>query len=131
MQNAPHPGDCDLIKAAVASAQDLIGLQDALSNIHVARKINNYIIEIINATRTNNNIALGASPRASFCLFRAAQAWAMYNGRDYMRPDDVIKMAHPVLEHRLVLKQEAKIKKITPGLIVSEAVGSVKVPVGG
>lgn len=115
--------------AAVASEHDLIELQSALSGIHAAQKINDYIIEIINATRNNADVGLGASPRASFCLFRAAQAWAMYNGRDYVCPDDVIKMAPPVLEHRIVLKQEAKIKKITPESIVNSAVRSVKVPI--
>ena len=115
--------------AAVADGHDLIELQDALSGIHAAQKIKDYIIAVINATRKNVNVALGASPRASFYLFRAAQAWAMYNGRDFVCPDDVIKMAQPVLEHRLVLKPEAKMKKITPGEIVGSAVGSVEVPI--
>ncbi|MCL2099880.1 MAG: MoxR family ATPase [Oscillospiraceae bacterium] len=114
---------------AVADADDLIKLQSELSGIYTDKKINDYIISIINNTRINTDIMLGASPRASFCLFRAAQAWAMYSGRDYVIPDDVIKMAHPVLEHRLVLKQEAKMKKITTETVVRTAVENVKVPV--
>jgi MoxR-like ATPase len=114
---------------AVASEHDLIELQNALSGIYVDKKINDYIISIINATRNNKDIALGASPRASFCLYKAAQAWAMYNGFDYVRPDDVIKMTPFILEHRLVLKQEARMRKITPEAILSSAVSSVKIPV--
>jgi MoxR-like ATPase len=117
------------LMAAVAGDLDLIELQDGMSGIHADKKINAYIISIIDNTRKNDNIILGASPRASFCLFRAAQAWAMYSGRDYVCPDDVIKMAHPVLEHRLVLKQDAKMKKITPESIVKSAVESVKIPI--
>ena len=112
----------------VATEADLIALQNSLSEIYVDKKVNGYIIDIINDTRKNENVMLGASPRASFCLYRAAQAWAMYSGRDHVRPDDVIKMAPPVLEHRIVMKQEAKMKKITPAMVVKSAVGNVKVP---
>ena len=114
---------------SVAGDSDLIGLQESMRGIYVDKKINDYIINIVANTRKHDSVVLGASPRASFCLYRAAQAWAMYNGRDYINPDDVIKMAPHVLEHRLVLKPDAKIKKITPELVVNSAVGSVKVPV--
>jgi len=114
---------------AVATDSDLIDLQDSVSDIYADKKINDYIINIITNTRQHESVVLGASPRASFCLFRAAQAWAMYSGRDYICPDDVIKMAPHVLEHRLVLKPDAKIKKVTPESIVKSAVGSVKIPI--
>jgi MoxR-like ATPase len=114
---------------SVASDFDLIELQESVSKIYVDKKINDYIINIVANTRKHESVILGASPRASFCLYRAAQAWAMYEGRDYVNPDDVIKMAPHVLEHRLVLKPDAKIKKITPELVVKSAVGSVKIPV--
>ena len=113
----------------VASADDLIYLQDALKEIYADKKIKDYIIDIISETRISENLLLGASPRASFDLFKASQAWAMYSGRDYVRPDDVIKMAGPVLEHRLVLKQEARTKKIRPEAIVQQAINNTKVPV--
>lgn len=122
-QNRP----IDII-SEVATDRDLIELQESVNKIHVDKKINDYIINIVTNTRKNENVILGASPRASFCLFRAAQAWAMYNGRDYVRPDDVIKMAIPVLEHRLALKPEAKIRKATAETVVRTAVGSVKIP---
>ena len=114
---------------AVADENDLIELQAGLSDVYVDKKINDYIINIINHTRENNSVLLGASPRASFCLFRAAQAWAVYSERDYVCPDDVIKMAPSILEHRLILKQEAKMKKITPEAVVRSAIGSVRVPI--
>lgn len=114
---------------AVASDLDLLRLQEEVSKIYVDKKIKDYIIKIITNTRENENVVLGGSPRASFCLFRAAQAWAMYNQRDYVCPDDVIKMAVPVIEHRIVLKQEAKFKRITAESIVKEAVKKVKPPI--
>lgn len=114
---------------SVATADDLLKLQNAANGIYSDKKINDYIIGIINSTRKNENVVLGASPRASYCLFKAAQAWAMYNGRDFVCPDDVIKMAGPVLEHRLVLKQEAKTKKITTGSVIRSAVENIKIPV--
>jgi len=115
--------------SAVASDADLIGLQDSLSGIHADKKISDYIISIVTHIRQNASVALGTSPRASFCLFRAAQAWAMYSGRDYACPDDVIKMAPHILEHRLVLRQDARMKKITPESVVESAINSAKVPV--
>jgi len=114
---------------AVADDVDLTELQDELSGIHVDKKINDYIISIVTHIRQNDSVALGTSPRASFCLFRAAQSWAMYSGRDYVCPDDVIKMAPHILEHRIVLRKDTKMKKITPASVVKSAIDSVKVPV--
>lgn len=123
--NGSRPADS---LSSVASGEDLLGLQQSTCKIFVDKKINDYIVEISTCTRVNKNILLGASPRASFCLYRAAQAWALYNGRDFVIPDDVIKIAGPVLEHRIVLTPEAKHKRITAKSAVKEAVESVKVP---
>lgn len=112
----------------VASAQELIMLQESVGKIFVDKKINDYIIEIITNTRRDKNIILGASPRASLCLYKAAQAWAMYNQREYVCPDDVIKMSVHVLSHRLILNPEAKFKKITAGSVIRESVEKVRVP---
>lgn len=73
---------------------------------------------------------LGCSPRASLSLFRASQAAALYDGRDYVLPEDIRDLAVPVLSHRLVLKQEAKIKRITNESIILDIVERQRIPVG-
>ena len=112
----------------VADSKSLIEAQELVTKIHVDEKINKYIVAVVRATRTSEDIALGGSPRASLCLYRAAQAWALYSRRDFVMPDDVIKMAVPVMEHRLVLKQEARLKRLTSKDAVEAAVKSVRAP---
>ena len=113
---------------SVADAAQLEAVQKEVCQVYVDSKINEYVVAITGQTRRNMNLTLGASPRASLCLHRAAQAWAYYNERDYVMPDDVIKMAVPVLEHRLVLKQEARLRKITPTAVIKDTLKNVRVP---
>ncbi|MDR2182825.1 MAG: MoxR family ATPase [Clostridiales bacterium] len=112
----------------VADSSGLIEAQELVTKIHVDEKINKYIVAIVRATRQSEDVALGGSPRASLCLYRAAQAWALYSRRDFVIPDDVIKMAVPVMEHRLVLKQEARLKRLTSKDVVDTAVKAVRAP---
>jgi len=113
----------------VACSQDIINYQESIKNVHVDGSLSSYIVEIVSSTRRHPDVLLGASPRGSLALFRASQAWAFYNKRDYVIPDDIKKMVLPVLSHRVILKQEAKLKKITPVDILSSIVESIKVPV--
>jgi len=113
----------------VASGDDIISIQEELKNVYVDKTLNNYIVDIVGYTRRNNDIELGSSPRGSLALFRASQAWAFYNGRNYVIPEDVKMMVVPVLSHRIVLKQEAKLKKITSSDILESIVEKIKVPV--
>ena len=112
----------------VADSKSLMEAQELVTKIHVDEKVNKYIVGIVRSTRESPDIALGGSPRATLCLYRAAQAWALYNRRDFVMPDDVIKMAVPVMEHRLVLKQEARLKRLTSKDVVETAVKSVRAP---
>ena len=112
----------------VADASALIQAQKQASLIHVDEKINKYIVSIVRATRQDPEVALGGSPRASLCLYKAGQAWALYNQRDYVEPDEIKKMATPILEHRLVLKQEAKLKGLDPKDIVEATIKAIKAP---
>ncbi|MCL2362323.1 MAG: MoxR family ATPase [Defluviitaleaceae bacterium] len=106
----------------VAEGADIIAIQNLAEQIHVDASINKFIVTISRFTREQPDVQLGASPRASLCLFKAAQAWALYNGRDYAIPDDVIQMAPHVLEHRILMKQEATIKRIRATDIIDKAV---------
>jgi len=112
----------------VADADYILKLQEVVREIHVDSSLNQYIVEISDATRKNPDILLGASPRASLALYRASQAWAFYNGRDYVIPDDIKRMVIPVLAHRLILKQEAKLKKITAEQILTSIMSNINVP---
>jgi len=111
---------------SVANTQQLMEAQEAVTKITVSDEINQYIVNIVRATRENVDIALGGSPRASLCLYKASQAWAMYNRRDFVIPDDVLKMAMPVLEHRLVMKQEARLRRIGAKQAVEGILKTVK-----
>jgi len=113
----------------VADGNYILELQKLIREIHVDESLNRYIVDIVGATRKHPDVILGASPRGSLNLYRTSQAWAFYNGRNYVLPDDIKKMIVPVLSHRMFLKQEAKLKKITAESILRDIVKSVKVPV--
>ena len=108
--------------APVAECEDIINIQELVELIHADREINEFIVTIARATRESTDVQLGASPRASLCLYKAAQAWALYNERDYVIPDDVIQMAWHVLSHRILMKQEAIIKKVTVDDVIDKAI---------
>lgn len=112
----------------VADGGQISDLRKQVREVHVDRAIGEYIVEIVQQTRRHEHVALGCSPRASLYLMRASQALALYNGRDYVTPDDVKSLAVPVLAHRMVLKQEAKIRKTTSESILSDLVRNIRVP---
>jgi MoxR-like ATPase len=121
-----HPID-DL--SAVASAAELVACQDAVRNVMVDIKVRRYILELVHATRRHEDIALGGSPRASIALFRTAQAVAAVEGRAFVLPDDVKRMAPAVLAHRLILKPESRLRRVTVDSVLSEILMDVSVPV--
>ena len=87
------------------------------------------ITEIVHASREHEDISLGGSPRASLAMFRTAQALAAVRERDYVEPDDVKRVAAPVLVHRLILRPESRLRKVTAAEVVDEILGEVPVPV--
>jgi len=113
----------------VASSSDVTALQEEIKNVYVEKSLSGYIVEIVGQTRKHPDVTLGSSPRGSLSLFRASQAWAFYNERNYVLPDDIKKMVIPVLSHRIILKQEAKLKKIFPEDILNSIAGKINVPV--
>lgn len=115
--------------APVAKAEEVIAAQEAIRDIHVDDKVRNYILQIVHASREHEDVLLGASPRASIALFRTAQALAAIGGRDFAIPDDIKRMAQPVLAHRIILKPESRLRKRTPSALVHEIVQDVAVPV--
>jgi MoxR-like ATPase len=91
----------------VLTPDEVLCLQDESRKIHLDEAIVDYLIHIVNRTRQHPEIALGISPRGTAALFRAAQGFAMVDGRAYVLPDDIKKLVHPVFEHRLVMARPA------------------------
>ena len=114
----------------VATMQDIFELQKAVSSIHIEPKITDYIVRIIQATRNlPGDIKLGASPRASLALMRTSRALAVLDKRDYVIPDDVKKLALPVLRHRIVLQPRSIVRGLTQNDIVKHILKQAAVPV--
>ncbi len=113
---------------AVASAADLARVRDDVDATTVSEGVMAYISAIVRQTRTLPSVSLGASPRAAVHLLAASRANARLEGRDFVTPDDVVRMAAPVLRHRLILRPEAELERYSPDDAVSTAVGSVAVP---
>jgi MoxR-like ATPase len=114
---------------SVVTADELLACQAAVRTVHVDDKVRRYITEIVHASREHEDISLGGSPRASLAMFRTAQALAAVRERDYVEPDDVKRVAAPVLLHRLILRPESRLRKVTAAEVVDEILGEVPVPV--
>jgi MoxR-like ATPase len=123
-----HPID-DL--SPVVSAADWVACQDAVRDIHVDDKVKRYLLEIVHGTRMHDDIQLGGSPRASIALFRTAQAMAAVQGRSFVIPDDVKKMVQAVMAHRVILRPESRLRKVTTAALLHEIVSDVRVPMVG
>jgi MoxR-like ATPase len=112
----------------VVSAAELVACQQAVREVEVHDKVRQYLMQIIHDTRENEDLALGASPRASIALFRACQAMAAIRGRQFVLPDDVKRVAGPVLTHRLILRPESRLRKLTANHILNELIAEIAVP---
>ncbi len=114
---------------AVISGDEILEIQRIVREVYVDESIDDYIVNIVRATRENKNVQLGASPRGSLSLFRAAQAWAVIHGREYVIPDDVKQFVKPVLSHRIIIKPEGKLMGIEPYDVLENILEQVRVPV--
>ena len=113
----------------VSNLDELIKIQDSVKKVYVHPDIAGYIVDITRATRMHRELYLGASPRASLFLMRVAQAWAVFSNRNFVLPDDVKKSVKDVLNHRVALRADAKLRGIKVDDVLNEVVKSVKVPV--
>lgn len=112
----------------VITANELIQLRTIVDNVHVEDSLLNYIANLVNATRNNPDIYLGASPRASLSILRASKAFAVIQGRDYITPDDIKMVATPALIHRIILSAEKEIEGINSNDIITSIVGKTEIP---
>jgi len=112
----------------VAHASDIRDLAAAVRGVMVSGLLKQYVISLVNATRLNEELRLGASPRATLHLLRASRAWAALDGRDYVIPDDVQALAVPVLAHRLLPTPEALVAGQLPEQVLAGIVARLPLP---
>ena len=117
--------------APVISRAELIAMQETLEDVHVAGVTERYIVALVQATRLDHRVALGASPRGSLALFKLARALAALRRRDFVLPDDVKAMAVPALAHRIILKPELWASRVSAARVVEELLRQVPAPGGG
>ncbi|MBI2886994.1 MAG: MoxR family ATPase [Chloroflexi bacterium] len=113
----------------VVASEEVLALQKAVQRVRMEDSLVDYVVQLCQATREHPSLALGASPRASLSLFRAARAWAALAGRDYTLPDDVKAVASAVLVHRLILTSQTRLRGRTTDEVLGEVLESVAVPV--
>ena len=114
----------------VADALEIRKLIEVVQGVHVADAVKRYVVDLVTATRRSPDLRLGASPRSSLQLLRAARAQAALEGRDHVLPDDVQSLAGPVLSHRLLPTAEAQVARRSTGAVVADVLARVPVPDG-
>jgi MoxR-like ATPase len=112
----------------VLDLEELRQMQAAIKEVYVDQNVAEYIVRLVTATREHPDVYLGASPRGSINLYRASQAFAALEGRDYVIPDDIKALAVAILAHRLIVKSQAALREIDPDSIVGEVLSQV--PIG-
>ena len=112
----------------VVDVPQVLELQKAAREVYVDTLIRQYIVNLAHATRSHETTYLGASPRGSLGLFRAAQALALIDGRDYVLPDDAKRLAEPVLAHRIIVSPAARMRDASGRSVVQELLERVPVP---
>ncbi len=112
----------------VASAKELVTQKETINKVHVEADLMKYIVEIVQQTRNSSSISVGASPRASVFVMRAAQAWAAIKGRDFITPEDVKSIIKPVLRHRIILTPEKEMEGVSPDQIIDVTLEKIEVP---
>ena len=124
-QQRAHPIDS---LERVTNPAEILSMQHAVKDIYVDPLIKSYIVNIVDSTRKNASVYLGASPRGSLALYRTCQARALLDGRDFVVPDDVKELAYATLGHRIIVSPAARVKNVTAKEIVESTLERVPVP---
>ena len=127
MHGADNP--LDLI-SAVTDATEVRDMIDAVRRVYASPALQAYVVDLVSATRSHPQVRLGASPRAALHLLRASRAAAALSGRDHVLPDDIQRLAQPVLSHRLLLSTDAHLARMTPETVIADLVARVPVAAG-
>lgn len=113
---------------AVVNGHDLLTFSQQVTQVHVDESLEDYILQLVRATRSHPDLALGASPRGSLALYKTGQALAALQGRNYVIPDDIKKLASLTLAHRLIVKPESQLRGRTPVSILAEILNKTDLP---
>ena len=117
----------DTVKPVI-SREELKHCQELVEKIYIKDEIISYIAKLVDNTRNNGDLTLGASPRASLAIMRASKAIAAMNGRDFVTPDDVKFVAYPVLNHRIILTAEREMEGVEPEDVIKSITEGIEVP---
>lgn len=112
----------------VATLEELKQIQELVKGVHIAPSINEYIVSLISSLRSDPDVFGGPSPRASIALYKCSRVLALFDGRDFVIPDDVKHLVYHAVEHRIRVKPEAEIDDITPQMILERTLEKVPVP---
>jgi len=118
----------DVVLEPVADSAIILDLQKTVEGIHVDDDVLGYIADIVQATRTQRQIEIGASPRGSLAIFKLSRARSVFHGRDYVIPDDVKEIAAPALAHRLIMKAESWVRGTNPDQVLEDILKTIPVP---
>ncbi|HEY3367998.1 MAG TPA: MoxR family ATPase [Symbiobacteriaceae bacterium] len=113
---------------AVATVADVLAMQEAAPAVFVSRPVQQYMVDLVRATRIAAGVELGVSPRGTLALFKAAQALALIGGRDYVLPDDVQRLVYPVLAHRIIASSQYRLRGQGSREVVAQVLREVPVP---
>jgi MoxR-like ATPase len=112
----------------VVTLAEVIGLKRAVEKIRISEELKRYAVDLVAATRTVSGVQLGASPRASIALMKTAQAMALFDGLDFVGPEQIQKLAAPVIAHRLVLEPQARFSGLSAKGVVGDILKKIRVP---
>lgn len=118
----------DMEVKKVVDPERIIEMQEAIKQVYIDDDIQNYIVKLVQITRSEPRVEVGISPRGSIALFKLSKAHAAFYGRDYVVPDDVKNVAVPALAHRLILKPESRVRGVNPEDIVKEILNTIPAP---
>ena len=124
-QSNNHPLDA---LASCVTLADVTALKHAAQNIRISDELKRYVVDLVGATRSANGVQLGASPRASIALMKAAQALALFDGLEFVTPEQIQELAVPVIAHRLVMQPQARFSGLAARGVVEDVVKKIKVP---
>jgi MoxR-like ATPase len=112
----------------ILSAQQIAQYRQTIHSIIIEPKLIEFIAKIVNETRNNPSLYLGASPRASLAILRAAKANAAIKGRDFVTPEDIIEMTGPVMRHRIILTPEKEMEGVTADELIEMIIKNIEIP---
>jgi MoxR-like ATPase len=111
-----------------ATLRDVLSLRQAVEGVRISDELKRYAVDLVGATRSAAGVQLGASPRASIALMKGAQALALFDGLEFVTPEQIQELVVPVIAHRLVMEPQARFSGLTARGVVEEVMKKVKVP---